>query len=135
MDFEKTQNVINMLQSPDEENQLLGLTVMESIIHADHLIPVLLAFKFGKPTASVWKTEAPLAYNFIRSKLVLHNTLSVTFNDIFEAIVRTKAPAFQMQMFMDMFSKYLTGQCKSLGYTFIDTINITLTKTPEDVNV
>jgi hypothetical protein len=135
MDFEKIQNVITMLQSPDKENHIVGLTVMEQQIHKDNLVPLLMAYKFGLPKEEDWILTAPMAFKYLSSKVAISQGIRVTFNDVFECIIETKAPASDMKLFMQMFSKYLTNQCKNLGYKFIDEIQMNIIiKKEEHVN-
>ena len=135
MDFGTIQNVINMLQSPDKENHIVGLTVMEQQIHNESLVPLLMAYKFGRPKEEEWVENAPLAFQYLSSKVPVKEGIGMTFNDIFECIIQTKAPAAHMKIFMMMFSAYLTKQCKNLGYNFIDEIKMDIIiKTEEHVN-
>lgn len=135
MEISKLKNVINMLQSPDKENHVVGLTVMEQQEHQKAFVPLILAYKFGHPKQEAWQENAPMAFDFIKERIQIKDGAGVTFNDIFRAIIKHKAPADQMKIFMTMFGDYLTKQCHSLGYSFIDEIEMNVKfKVEEDVN-
>ena len=131
MEYQKIKNVIGMLESPDPENHVVALTIMEQQEYKEVLTPLLLAYKFGRPKEKIWNEHAPNAMHFIKGNVVIVQGKGLTYNDIFKCIAKKQVPAKQMELFMTLFAEYLTKQCKNLGYSFIDKIEFTV-KTEED---
>jgi hypothetical protein len=123
MEVEKLKNIISMLQSTDKENHTVALTLLENVDYNECFVQLLLAYKQGHAKAEAWIADAPSAYDFIKGKAVMSDT-NITFNDIFQAIIKHKYPVEQMQLFLLVFTEYLKDQCQSLGYSFIEEIEM-----------
>ena len=134
MDILKLKSVISMLQSPDKENHIVALTIIEQQDYEKSFVSLILAYKFGNSKKDIWEVNAPNAFNFIQNKIKIVEGKGVTFNDIFNCIIKYKLPTDEMQLFMQVFSDYLTKQCHSLGYNFIEEIEMNIKlKIPQDV--
>lgn len=124
MNIKQIKNTISMLESPDKENHLVGLKVLENIDYKENLVVLLLCYKFGNPKEAGWIDDAPKAFKYMKGKVKLNKQHTFTYKDIFTAIVKTKAAVGQMDLFLDYFSLYLSEQCKVLGYDFIGEIEM-----------
>lgn len=135
MEIEKLKNIINMLSSTDKENHVVALTLLESIEHNKNcFVQLLMAYKLGKPKTETWLEHAPTAYKYISNNAPTKDS-GITFNEIFQSLLRNKFPVEQIQIFLEMFSEYLKNQCHSLGYHFIDSIEMNIKlKEIENVN-
>ena len=127
MDKEKLNNIIAMLNSSDNENGVLALNVLENMNHEENLVQLLFAYKYSKNGQMRWQTDAPKAFAFV-TKFTHNENLHITFNDIFQVILKKKLPSYQMDMFLEIFSSHLTDQCNLLGYDFIEKITVTTKK-------
>ena len=115
-------NLIDMGSSLNKEDQVLALCLIESIELKEHLVYVLLFRKLCKIEDAMWLEHCPTTYKKLKKVVDLQKT--VTYKTIFEVLGKAKVDIEQMQFFLDYFSKYLSEQCKSLGYDFIDQLEI-----------
>jgi hypothetical protein len=134
MEEKELQNTIEMLRSPDEENHVVALTILNNIKNKDNLVVLLLCYKFGHPKMDEWKKDAKKAFNYlVKHTSIKESGAGLTFKQIFDAIISVKVSPNQMNLFLQMFANHLSEQCKIMGYDFIDRINISIkTKTTED---
>lgn len=129
MEISQLENIIKMLNSPDEENHVVALSVLEQQSFKKCFVQLAIAYKFGKPKYKLWKLHCPKAFKYLQKILNLKDSpygeeKPLTFNDIFNVIIEHKMEPIQLTIFMEMFSKFLTKQCKSLGYNFVDSIEV-----------
>lgn len=115
-------NLIKMGASPDTENHLLALSLIETVDFKEHMVYILLLKKLGKISNEYWKENCKNIYKEMEKVVDLSTTL--TFKKIFETLAITKVDPDQMQFFLDYFGSYLKDQCISLGYTFVKDLEI-----------
>lgn len=119
-------NIIKMLDADNKEDRVTALSVLEQNVK-DNPIAILLAFKMARQANwKEWEEETTQAWTYINKvKKKKDNTaLRLTFKDIFDHIIKAKHSPDQMELFLKYFGEFLTGQCLSLGYDFIQNINM-----------
>ena len=122
-------NLIKMGASPDQENHLLALSLIETVNFEDHMVYILLLKKLGKISDAFWIDNCKEIYDKMQDVIDLTSTL--TFKKIFEVLATKKVNPEQMQFFLDYFADYLKSQCTALGYTFVKDLEIKI-KTDAD---
>ena len=126
--IEKYQNIVNMLSSPDTENQVLGLAIINELAFKPNLGKILLMMKHSNASIKAWEEHAPKIHKKI-AKLHSDGILGdinrhLTFKQVLSAITKLKLPPEQFEFYMEDFSNYLLTQIKSMGYDFIESMEI-----------
>lgn len=116
--------LIDMGGSPDVENQILALSLVETVDYKEHMVYILLLRKLSTINDAMWSEHAPKTYKKLNNTINLTTTL--TFKKIFEALGSQKVSVEQMQFFLDYFADYLKQQCRALGYDFVKDLEITI---------
>jgi hypothetical protein len=116
--------LIQMGSSSDTENQILALSLVETVDFKEHMVYILLLKKLSSINEVLWAEHAPKTYKQM-SKAVNVKTI-LTYKKVFEALGNHKVSVEQMQFFLDYFGNYLKEQCKALGYDFIKDLEITI---------
>ena len=116
--------LIQMGSSSDTENQILALSLVETVDFKEHMVYILLLKKLSSINEVLWAEHAPKTYKQM-SKAVNIKTI-LTYKKVFEALGNHKVSVEQMQFFLDYFGNYLKEQCKALGYDFIKDLEITI---------
>ena len=116
--------LIDMGGSSDTENQILALSLVETVDFKEHMVYILLLKKLSSINEVLWAEHAPKTYKQL-SKAVNVKTI-LTYKKVFEALGNHKVSVEQMQFFLDYFGNYLKEQCKALGYDFIKDLEITI---------
>lgn len=116
--------LIDMGGSSDTENQILALSLVETVDFKEHMVYILLLKKLTSINETLWAEHAPKTYKKMGKAVNLKTTL--TFKKVFEALGNHKVSVEQMQFFLDYFASYLKEQCKALGYDFIKDLEITI---------
>jgi hypothetical protein len=126
MTRERFENVRKMLESPDQENQVIGLAILEEQDFTDNAAFILLCKKYGSATNKMWEEHAPVLYKRMKSIQGLDVEKVLTFKAILQALTEIKAPYEQIQFYLSTFSAYLYEQLKSLGYDFIENLELNI---------
>lgn len=67
-------NIINMLNSPDKDNQILGLSLLNTVNFNTYRGELILLQKFCNPPNDDWKIHAPEAYEYIKDLKIEYNS-------------------------------------------------------------
>ena len=126
MTRERFENVRRMLESPDAENQVLGLAILEEQNFEENMAFILLAKKYTHATNAMWEEHAPTIYKSLGDIPDLNLDKVFTFKVILKALTVMKAPYDQIQFYLSTFSAYLLEQLKSLGYDFIEDLDLNI---------
>ena len=102
---------------------MVALTIINNDVK-DNPVAVLIAYKFSKAKVSLWEENAPLALAFVQKVSNGSENLNLSFKNIFDAILKNKYSAENMELFLNKFSKFLTDQCLGFGYNFIESIDM-----------
>jgi hypothetical protein len=126
MTRERFENVRKMLESPDKENQVLGLAILEQQDFKENMAFILLAKKYTHATNAMWEEEAPTIYKQLGEIQGLDLNKVFTFKSILRALTVMQAPYDQIQFYLSTFSAYLLEQLNSLGYDFIEDLDLNI---------
>jgi hypothetical protein len=122
MTIEKFNNVIRMLESSDEENRVLALTIIEQQDFVGNLAFILLCRKRGSADRKLWEEHSPTTWEKMSKIEGLDMNKAFTYKVILRALTEVKAPIPQIQFYMNEFSNHILGQLQNLGYEFIENI-------------
>lgn len=127
--IEKYQNIIDMLRSPDEENKVVALTIIDQIDFKSNITKILLLKKHSESTKKQWVEHAPTIYKKLEElegdKLIDLNK-HLTYKQVLSAITQLQVNKEEFQFYMNDFTQYLLHQIQSMGYDYIEDIDITL---------
>lgn len=126
MTRERFESVRRMLESPDKENQVLGLAILEEQDFQENMAFILLAKKYTHATNAMWEEHAPTLYQKLGEIQGLDLDKVFTFKVILKALTVMQAPYDQIQFYLSTFSAYLLEQLNSLGYDFIEDLDLNI---------
>lgn len=118
-------NVVDMMNSPDEENVVVGLECIENVDFKSNMTFILLLKKMANVTAEMWKEHAPETYNKLVS-IDLQPEKPISYKQILETIIKYKVPERNLQFYSDQFARNLQQSMKKMGYDSIDEVEIIL---------
>ena len=126
--IEKYQNIVSMLQSTDAENHTVALGIIDTLKFDKNKLQILLMLKHSKAGPKTWAEHAPKAWKKIED---LHEkgiigdiNRNLTYKQILSIITKLKLEPDEFDFYMADFSNYLMEQVKSLGYDFIESMEI-----------
>lgn len=99
-------NVMNMLQSPDKENVVLGLICIEESDIESDLVYLLLIKKLSNVSNSLWVEHAPKKTAFLKSLNISVDTV-ITYKQILTMLCERKVSNDNLQFFFTKFADYL----------------------------
>lgn len=105
------QNLIQMMQSPDQENHLLALSILEKQDHNKVTASLMLCYKFGRPSPEMWQEHAPNSYAHLLNQSDMKPYAGFSFQQIFATIIQPDASLDDILVYFDEYAKYLSGQC------------------------
>tara|TARA_R110002020_G_scaffold29571_8_gene93221 strand:- start:345 stop:791 length:447 start_codon:yes stop_codon:yes gene_type:complete len=140
IDDTKIDNIIKMLAG-ETEDQIVALSILDKLVE-DNPATVLLSYKFCKVNDVLWAQHALNAFKYIRKvckikgevELIQYpgndtyhikdaTVISLTFNDIFDTIYKTKDKE-QMDLFFKYFMHFVTEQCLKMRHNFMAKVKI-----------
>jgi hypothetical protein len=127
--IEKYQNIIDMLRSPDEENKVVALTIIDQIDFKSNITKILLLKKHSESNKSQWEEHAPKIYKELETLAadkIIDLNKHLTYKQVLSAITRLQVDQEEFQFYMNDFTQYLLRQIQSMGYDYIEDIDITL---------
>ena len=98
-------NLIKMGSSPDTENHLLALGLIETVNFEEHMVYILLLYKIGNMPDVFWMEHCSVVYDKMKETVDLTST--VTFKKIFEVLAKSNVHPEQMQFFLNYFADLL----------------------------
>lgn len=118
---EAIQNILSLLNSSDEENKIVGLTVInENYCNKNNWLYVLLLKRNSLVSTELWIKHCPKFIKYCTNKNINKSTIS--FNDIWKEVLNNKHyDEEDINNFMKMFSDHVNQSLKSV-YDFIDDI-------------
>ena len=131
MNQERFESIKKMLESSDVENQTLALSILAEQDFVKNAAFILLCKKYSNADNTLWNEHAEGIMIHIRNTNALDVNRILTFKNILEALVEIKAPPHQIKFFMEAFGIYLNDQLKTLGYDFIENLEINIKLKPE----
>lgn len=128
---EKYQNILGMLNSPDEQNKMMGLSVLNEQSFRDNTVKILLLKKHSNCSDELWKEHAPTVWGYMSEIEGLDVKKVFTFKSIMQVMRKREMTASDLHFYMEDFNAYLMNQFKIMGFDYIESIDITL-KLKED---
>jgi hypothetical protein len=118
---ETIQNILKLLNSSDEENKIVGLTLInENYCNKYSWFYVLLLKRESLVSTTLWIKHCPKFIRYCSQKNI--NNASISFNDIWKEILNGKEyDEADINNFIKMFSNHVNTSLKSV-YDFIDDI-------------
>lgn len=118
-------NLYKMMISPDNQNAVLALSLLETVDFKNNLVPILLLYKKTSISSEYWKEHAPKLW----AKLKKHGVSSdnpLTYKQILEIIKDKKVSEDQVNIFIQSVNDTLKNHLCDYGYDFIEKIEIKL---------
>jgi hypothetical protein len=72
-----------MLQSPDKENNVLALCILEEQAKQTHIAALMLFYKSGRSAPEVWREHAPSCFNLLDKLPESTNGIRFSYEHIF----------------------------------------------------
>lgn len=130
LNAETHDSILAMMDSPDTENRIVALNCIENVDFNKNLTYIMILKRQGKASEAEWKEHAPKASQMLQG-LGIKLDAALTWKQVLELLVKRGVPPEDIQFYLDRFANQLFGSIKSLGYEFIDTLEIKLkVKTP-----
>lgn len=127
---EKYENIINMLLSDDQENVVLGLSILNELDFHKNIVEILLIKKHARKTnAKLYEEHAPKLWEYLKeleNNNILNLKTQFTYKYVMSVLTKLDCNSDQLQFFMQDFSEYLYKQCVSMGFDFIERLDIKL---------
>ncbi len=125
------ENVKSMLESPDEENVMVGLSCIENCDQSANLIYILCLIKETNISSSLWVKHAPetteLFKNLFKGSITFS---SITWNNIIVYTQVYDTTIEDYQFLMDRFALYLKDMFNQ-GKDVIESVTITIKEKPK----
>jgi len=118
-------NVMNMLQSPDKENVVLGLICIEEADIESDLVYLLLIKKLSNVSNTLWAEHAPKKIAFLKNLNIAVDTV-ITYKQILSILCERKVSNNNLQFFFTKFANYLKQTMLADYDDCIESIDITL---------
>lgn len=118
-------NIVPMLNSPDQENIVVGMECLENSHFRTNLTYILLVKKMSNATADMWKKHAPETTSNLND-IGAPVDRPITYKRMLEIMVEYKVPPADLQFYLDKFGGHLKDEIKKMGYDFIDDVVIIL---------
>lgn len=117
--------IILMLNSPDKENVVLGLTCIEELDTYQGLVYLLLMKKLANVTNNTWVEHAPKKTTLLKSMGVSVEDV-LTYKKILDLLAERKASTKDIEFYLSKFGEYLKSTLIELGYDTIDAVEINI---------
>jgi hypothetical protein len=117
--------LFRMLNSPDEENPQLAMSLLESVDFKKNLVLILLLFKKSKRISIEWKEWAPKLWAKIQ-RLGVQPGCPLTYKDILKIMQDKQVAEEQVALFVQAVNNSLQKDLCQYGYDFIEKIQITI---------
>ena len=112
-DKEETKNLLNMLQSSDEDNQIVAFKALQNVDVDKYMGELLVMYKFSGVQKSAWSE----AGKKIHSKLVsITGDGNLTSPRTLSLITANKGSKTSIELFMECFIKDMTKMLEQIGY-------------------
>lgn len=121
---ENYKSVLEMLNSSDEANIKMGISILENVDFNKNLTKILMLKKKCNLSISQWQDySAKLTKKFKKIGVAEKPML---YKQILKLIIENKQSAEDIQFFLDEFANHVFGTIKNLGFDFIEDIDISI---------
>ncbi len=128
-DSKSFSRIKDMLMSPDKENHVIALAILNQVDVKAYLPQLWLFYKMhGEANAELWKTEAPKALEvFERFKVNLADPDALTYQTIFRRAKSEGYPREVQQLVLDEFAKNFKANAVTWGMEFLADLELHVT--------
>jgi hypothetical protein len=113
-DKEQTKNLLKMLRSKDEENQVTALLALNNADLAKSLGELIVLYKFGKPGAVYWSNEAPKAWKKL-NEIIGENT-NLTSGTCLSIMTKNKTSKASIELYFECLVEDMKNFMEQVGY-------------------
>jgi hypothetical protein len=110
---EETRNLLNMLQSSDEENHIIAFEALKNADLSNYFGELLVLYKFSKLGADKWSKNCKPAHSLIKEHIATNTLTSATCLGLMTNAGSTKE---SIELFMEYFVRDMTGFLGQMGY-------------------
>jgi hypothetical protein len=112
-DKEQTRNMLNMMQSLDQENHVIAFEALKNADFDNYFGELIVLYKFSKLGLSVWEKNCKKAYKVISKHIEKDNLTSAKCLGI---MTNNNASKESIELFMEYFVRDMTGFLAQMGY-------------------
>jgi hypothetical protein len=116
---DKVKNLVNMMRSPDKENNYLVYKVLEDLDLEANLGEILVIFRYGNYRLDEWERDCKKVYDFMINKLHDYNggwDSKPTTSDILSVLTKNNASKDSIELFLEYFMMNLGRMLDNMGY-------------------
>jgi len=116
---DEVKNLVNMMKSPDKENNYLVYKVLEDLDLEANLGEILVIFRYGNYRLDEWERDCKKVYDFIINKLHDYNggwDSKPTTSDILSLLTKNNASKDSIELFLEYFMMNLGRMLDNMGY-------------------
>jgi hypothetical protein len=115
-DKEETINLINMLQSSDEENHILAFEALKNVNINEYMGELLVMYKYAKSAS--WEENGQKLFDKLQSFISKHNFSIKTLSSpqTLSLIGLANGSKASVELFVEFFVKDMTLILENLGY-------------------
>jgi hypothetical protein len=117
--------LFRMINSPDEENSKLAMSLLEGVNFKKNLVLILLLYKKSSRLFIEWKAWAPKLSGKVQ-RLGVQPGCPLTYKDILKIMQDQQVAEEQVVLFVQAVNNSLKKDLCSYGYDFIEKIEITI---------
>lgn len=123
---EETNNIIKMLRSPEEDNQILALTALNESDFKNYVAELLVIYNYGKLSLDKWEEHCPKGFKII--DLILKKELTITdrkftnfsSGNLVRNIISLSGSKTAIELMLEYHVEELTHLFEGIGYKFED---------------
>jgi hypothetical protein len=116
---DEVKNLVNMMKSPDKENNYLVYKVLEDLDLEANLGEILVIFRYGNYRLDEWEKDCKKVYDFMINKLHDYNggwDSKPTTSDILSLLTKNNASKDSIELFLEYFMMNLGRMLDNMGY-------------------
>ena len=116
---DEVKNLVNMMKSPDKENNYLVYKILEDLDLEANLGEVLVIFRYGNYRLDEWEDDCKKIHTFIIDKLHDYNggwDSKPTTSDILSLLTKNNASKDSIELFLEYFMMNLGRMLDNMGY-------------------
>jgi hypothetical protein len=125
MTLDSFKNILDMINSPDEENKIVALQCIEHMDYRSNIAYVVMILKNSNLAEQFWLENAPKAYNYLKT-LDFQVGKAMTFKRIFGTLIKVGVSQEDLQFFFDIFGEELKRTMEGMGYDLLDRVELKL---------
>jgi hypothetical protein len=121
IDKERFDSLLKMLRSTDED-VVMAMSVLNNVDVKHNFTKIILLIRLSDLKEDVWKNYC----RKVMSWLSANNLEKFSWQKMFDFILKKKAPAEDLQFFLDVFAESLFKSISNVGYEFLNNVEIKL---------